>query len=184
MDYGVEPLSPKVYLVAVAVWPAFAGAGLGLGLGWRRRLVMALCSADQNADVHLVLDDYWILCAGLGDYCIGVIALTQVIPYANDQAQVGLVLEYGVLEIVSNPLLISNGNVSLCGYVIMSQDGDGVELILSGLTAVSPSGIALGNEIASSESQSQVSGILFHVETVMAGGELVITLDNGIITDG
>jgi len=141
---------------------------------------MALCGAEQDADVQLVLDNLGILFAGLGDYCIGSIALGQSVCYANDQAQVGLVLIYGVLIFISSPLLISYGGVRLCGYVGMSQDGDGVELILAGLTAIGPGSIALSNDIAGSESQSQVSRILIHDEAVMAGGILVIGLGNDV----
>lgn len=74
---------------------------------------MALCGADQDADVQLVLDYLGIHVLFLVNYGIGIVSLGEHVTQADDQTKVSLVLVDGVLIVPTNPLCLSLCNIFL-----------------------------------------------------------------------
>jgi hypothetical protein len=86
--------------------------------GWAFLAQIPLAEAvlgKEHTHIHLILQDYWIFFAGLGDFCIGVIGLGQGVILANDHAQIALGLGY---EILANPGHIGSSCVALHSGIV------------------------------------------------------------------
>lgn len=91
----MSPLHLIVYLVAVASASTVIPVAGTRRRGRRGRLglFMAGRRAEKDANVQLVLDDKGVLVGVLGYNCAGIICLIKAVVHADNQTEVGLVLE-------------------------------------------------------------------------------------------